>query len=121
MASTATGQPNDDAPEQPGRRGTDGSLPPPEALELATDEARRAILSTLWRADDAPLPFAALRRRSGVDGSGRFNYHLQRLRGRCVRRTDGGYGLTARGERFVAALIAVPALDEAAESGSASD
>lgn len=81
-----------------------------ESLQLVTDETRRAIVTTLWNADE-PLRFSTLRRRAGIRDSGRFNYHLQKLRRRCVRDTGDGYALTAQGERFIAAMCAVPALE----------
>jgi citrate synthase len=94
-----------------GRSDPRGTLPPMESLRLVTDETRRAILTTLWNADE-PLRFSTLRRRAGISDSGRFNYHLQKLRRRrCVRDTGNGYELTADGEQFIAAIRAVPALE----------
>lgn len=87
-----------------------GTLPPMESLQVLTDETRRAIVTTLRDADE-PLQFSTLRRRAGIGDSGRFNYHLQKLRQRCVRTTEDGYELTPAGERFIAALCAVPALE----------
>lgn len=97
----------------PERNRDDIALPAAETLRLMTDETRRAILTTLWTADDTPLRFSTLRRRSNVGGSARFNYHLQQLRDDVVRDSGDGYELTARGERFVAALTEVPSLDGA--------
>jgi len=94
--------------------GPDGTLPPMETLQLVTDETRRAIVTTLWEADE-PLRFSTLRRRSGIAESARFNYHLQQLLERCLRDTGAGYELTAQGERFIAAMCALPKLDGAAE------
>lgn len=93
------------------QHGSDGTLPSMEALHLVTNETRRAIVETLWEADDAPLRFTILRQRSGVEESARFNYHLQKLLGRCVRDAAPGYELTPRGERFIAAMCAVPSPD----------
>jgi DNA-binding HxlR family transcriptional regulator len=96
------------------RSGPDDTLSPMETLQLVTDETRRAIITTLWNADE-PLRFSTLRRRSGIAESARFNYHLQQLLERCVRDTGEGYELTVQGERFVAAMCAVPRLDEQAD------
>src|SRR6056297_3521896 len=83
---------------------SDGQLPSPETLQLVADETRLTLLWTLWTAEESPLGFTALRRRAGADDSARFNYHLQQLVGTFVRSAEGGYALTERGERFVAAL-----------------
>lgn len=73
-----------------------------EALEALGNEHRIAILQALAAADD-PLPFSELRRRVGVDDTGRFNYHLTELQDRFVRQSDGGYELGYAGERLVLA------------------
>lgn len=109
----------DSKPEDRGR--TERLFPSSETLAVVTNETRRAIISTLWRADDAPLRFSSLRRRSGVDTSARFNYHLQRLRHRFVCDTGDGYELTADGERFVSALRAVPSLDDPSDTTGTRD
>jgi DNA-binding HxlR family transcriptional regulator len=110
MTQAMSGQrdPGDPEGEQ---RGPDDALPPMETLQLVTDETRRAIVTTLWDADE-PLRFSTLRRQSGITESARFNYHLQKLLRRCVRDTGEGYELTVQGERFVAAMCAVPRLDD---------
>lgn len=101
--------------EDAGTERPDGSLPSMETLQLVTDPTRRAIVMTLWTAEDTPLRFTTLRRRSGTEESARFNYHLQQLLGRCVRDTENGYELTAHGERFIAAMCTVPTLDRSAQ------
>ncbi len=53
-----------------------------------------------------PIGFADLRRRVGVRDSGRFRYHLERLRDHFVEKTDEGYRLTPAGTEVVAAVIA---------------
>ena len=96
------------------QRGPGDTLPPIETVPLVTDETLRAIVTTLWDADE-PLRFSTLRRRSGVAESARFNYHLQKLLRRCVRDTGDGYELTTQGDRFVAAMCAVPRIDDRAD------
>jgi len=91
---------------------TEEALPSLETLQLVTNETRRAIVTTLWKAEDTSLRFTTLRRRSEVEQSARFNYHLQKLLGKCVRAAEDGYELTVDGERFVAAMAAVPTLDD---------
>jgi len=68
------------------------------AFDLLSDPTRVAILQELAAADE-PLGFTALRERAGVQDSGRFNYHLTRLRDRLVTHTDRGYELTDDGRR----------------------
>jgi DNA-binding transcriptional ArsR family regulator len=53
------------------------------------------------------LRFSTLRSRVGVTDSGRFNYHLNRLRETLVRKVDGRYVLTDVGCRVAATLDAV--------------
>jgi len=59
-----------------------------DALELLSDETRLAVVLELAAADAVPdgdpLSFSTLRDRVGVRDSGRFNYHLDRLRERFV-------------------------------------
>jgi hypothetical protein len=79
----------------------------PEAVfGLLGDESRLRILQALGETPDEPVPFAELHRRSGVDDSGRFNYHLGKLRGTFVRRTDDGYELTYAGRQVIGAMHA---------------
>lgn len=73
-----------------------------EALEALGNEHRIAILRTLADADGA-LTFSELRERVGIDDAGRFNYHLNKLRGQFVRRAEAGYELGYAGERVVLA------------------
>lgn len=77
-------------------------LDPEESFELLANEIRLRTLRTL---DDAgPLGHAALRRRVGVDDSGQFNYHLQKLEGQFITKEDDGYDITPAGRRVVGAI-----------------
>ncbi|WP_276260708.1 winged helix-turn-helix domain-containing protein [Haloglomus litoreum] len=79
----------------------------PEAVfGLLGDESRLRILQALGETPDEPVPFAELHRRSEVADSGRFNYHLGKLRGTFVRRTDDGYELTYAGRQVIGAMYA---------------
>lgn len=94
-------------------------------FDLAGNPTRMAILQALVAASrEGTTPsFAELRRRAGVDDSGNFNYHLNKLRGRFVEQVDsgertdrsrgpadgqsgGGYRLTYQGRAIVAPLLA---------------
>lgn len=81
-------------------------LEPAEAFAVLGSDTRVAIVEALGDAGGS-LTFAALRERVGVADSGQFNYHLSKLRGVFVRRTDGGeYELTDAGRRVVGAILA---------------
>lgn len=84
-----------------------------EAFEILGDDVRLAVLRALEDAED-PVTFSELRDRTGVDDSGRFNYHLDRLRGHFVRRTDDGYELRYHGERVVETVLSGTFTDTAA-------
>jgi DNA-directed RNA polymerase subunit M/transcription elongation factor TFIIS len=74
-----------------------------EAFAAVADEVRLRILRALYDAD-GPVSFSDLHDRVGVEDSGRFNYHLGKLRDRFVERGDDGYDLTYAGVRLVGAL-----------------
>ncbi len=81
-----------------------------EAFSLLGDETRIAILRELWDAHDPgpgqePVPFSVLRKRVGAEDSGGFNYHLSKLEGRFVRKTDEGYTLRQAGYQVVRAVL----------------
>lgn len=90
--------------------GTDGITverhSPQEVFALLGDDIRVGILETLGETPDETVPFAELHRRVGVRDSGQFNYHLGKLRGSFVRRTDDGYELTHAGRQVVGAMHA---------------
>lgn len=77
-----------------------------EAFRLLGDETRMAILRALWAADAGVVGFADLRRRVGVDDSGRFNYHLHELDGHFVASVADGWRLTQAGREVVRAVAA---------------
>jgi hypothetical protein len=74
------------------------------AFSLLGDETRVEILRALAGRGGEPTSFADLRERVGVDDSGRFNYHLGKLVGTFVDKTDEGYKLTYAGTRVVGAV-----------------
>lgn len=78
----------------PGECGLCASTPPWVLFEQWADETRRRILAELHRASDRPLRFSELRARTQTRDSSRFNYHLTRLVGTFVNRTEAGYDLT---------------------------
>lgn len=105
--------------------GESPSAPVDESDGLSTDEAfallgndtRIAILYALWEAhepfaDDDAVPFSDLRKRIEMRNSGRFNYHLDRLTGQFVERTEAGYELRYRGLKLMHAVVAGSAIDD---------
>lgn len=80
-----------------------------EGIELVSHEVRAEILLALTErmqecSRNEPLQFAELRKRVGHDDPGNFNYHLKRLLGTLVEKTDDGYRLSVVGHHFVAVL-----------------
>lgn len=86
-----------------------GPTPPPmgadEAFDILGNTTRIEILQVLGDAD-GPLSFSELRERAGVADSGQFNYHLGKLEGPFVHRTDEGYALREAGRRVIEAVLA---------------
>lgn len=95
-----------------GGYGTHGADPnATAAFELLSNGTRLGILLALWEAYDphattSAVPFSALRARVGMKDSGQFNYHLNKLEGPYVRKTDEGYLLQPLGLKLVGTVIA---------------
>lgn len=70
---------------------------PEDVFSLLSDDTRVEILQALWAAED-PVPFSELREAVGIGDSGQFNYHLDKLIDRFVRKTSTGYALTQAGK-----------------------
>ena len=80
-------------------------------FDLVTEETRASILGTLatHQAEhprEPAMTFTDLREAAGIDDSGNFNYHLDKLQPEYVRQTDGGYALTYVGLSLVGTLRA---------------
>ncbi|MFB6175614.1 MAG: hypothetical protein ABEI99_00435 [Halobaculum sp.] len=77
-------------------------------FDLLSDETRLAIVTELDRArrdgEADGLRFSTLRGRVGAADSGRFNYHLKKLRGTLVRKDGDHYVLTPTGVRMAATV-----------------
>jgi len=80
-------------------------VPPADAFALVGEEMRLSILEALWRIE-TPARFSDVREAVGVRDSAHFNYHLGKLLGSFVRKTDAGYELRTAGERVVQAILA---------------
>jgi DNA-binding transcriptional ArsR family regulator len=81
-----------------------------DAFETLDGGIRVEILRALaeHRAASEPtveLSFSELRERVGLRDSGQFNYHLDKLRGQFVAKSDEGYDLTPVGQQVASALL----------------
>jgi len=83
---------------------------PSEAFSALSNPLRVDILQELSaqhrQSGSDVLGFADLRRRVGVEDSGRFRYHLKQLQDTFVEKSDAGYRLTHAGLKVVAAILA---------------
>lgn len=81
-----------------------------DVFELLSHPDRLSILRTLVEVSrsggDRTVRFTDLRDRSAIDDNGRFNYHLGRLVGVLVTRTNGRYRLSDFGHRVLAPMVA---------------
>lgn len=96
-------------------RETDGRettvLSPDEAFSVLGNETRIQILQTLGEAD-GPLSFTELRDRVGIRQGGEFNYHLDKLVGHFVQKTEDGYTLRQPGRRVIMAVLSGAVTDD---------
>lgn len=88
----------DEAPAEP------TMLSPDEAFSVLGDETRMDIVQNLGEAGGA-VPFTELRDHVGLQQGSQFNYHLNKLVGHFVEKTDDGYDLTQQGRRVVEAIL----------------
>jgi len=86
-----------------------------DTLSLLSHSLRRAVLRELAeyhrREGRVPLSFSELRSRVGSPDSGNFSYHLERLVGSLVVRTEGGYRLSNHGQVALSRLLAASSYD----------
>jgi DNA-binding transcriptional ArsR family regulator len=89
-----------------------------EAFALLGHEIRLDILLALlseWRAARTePRSYSELMRAVGMEDSGKFNYHLQKLRGAYVRKVEDGYVPTASATALYRAVLATRPIAEPA-------
>lgn len=83
-----------------------------ETLSLLSDDTRLEIIEALaTQRRDTPfspeMSFSALADEVGISDTGRFNYHLDKLRGSFIEKTDEGYTLNVAGHTIVAAVLGV--------------
>ena len=88
-----------------------------EAFSVLGNETRLSILLALWEvyepsAEDNAVPFSELRDMVGMSDSGQFNYHLDKLAGNFIRKTDDGYELRNVGHQIVGTVIGGIGIEE---------
>ena len=79
-------------------------LTPEEAFAVLGDETRTEILRVLGESDSR-MSFTAVRNAVGIRQGGQFNYHLDKLVGHFVMKTDDGYELRQPGRSVVEAVL----------------
>lgn len=82
----------------------DTTLAPDDAFAVLGNETRMEILRTLGDANQS-LSFSELREQVGIGDSGQFNYHLDKLEGHFVSKSDGEYALRQAGKRVIEAVL----------------
>jgi DNA-binding transcriptional ArsR family regulator len=87
------------------------ALSPDEAFSVLGNETRVRMLQTLGEAA-GPLSFTELRDRVGIRQGAQFNYHLDKLVGHFVAKTDDGYALRQAGRRVVEAVLSGAITDD---------
>lgn len=90
---------------------THAVLSPDEAFSVLGNETRVRILRTLGEAETA-LSFTELRDRVGIRQGAQFNYHLDKVVGHFVRKSDDGYALRQPGRRVVQAILSGAMTDD---------
>lgn len=80
-------------------------LTPTEVFGLLAHETRMAAMRTLWETGDA-LRFSEIADHANIADTANFNYHLDKLRPRFVRKRDDEYILTHAGRRVLTSVLA---------------
>lgn len=75
------------------------------AFAAIGNETRLKILYELWDAAQGPVNFTDLRKRVGMRDSSQFNYHLEKLVGPFVEKSDEGYVLRVAGAEVIWAVM----------------
>lgn len=89
----------------------ENGVPSEEAFEILGHETRLAILHALWEIHegeappDSPVTFTTLRKHVEMRDGSQFNYHLGKLTGRFVEKTDQGYLLQRPGYRLISTVL----------------
>jgi len=84
---------------------------PTEAFSVLGNETRLQIIHSLG-ASEGPRSFTELRDEIGLRQGGQFNYHLSKLTGHFVAKTEEGYELKTAGRRVFEAILSGVVTDE---------
>lgn len=92
-------------------------LTPDETFALLGDETRVGILQALWDEFESgrggnSVPYSKLFDQTAIDDSGNFSYHLQKLIGPFVRKTDDGYEPKQTGTNVMRAVVEGTVIDD---------
>lgn len=87
------------------------ALSPEEAFEVLGNEIRLQVMHTLGESDE-PLAFSEIFDRISYDDYSNFGYHLEKLVGTFVRKTDDGYELRQRGSYVLQSILSGAVTDE---------
>lgn len=79
------------------------AMSPDEAFAVVGEDTRIQILKAIGEADE-PLAYAELLDRVDYDSTN-FHYHLKKLDGHFIRKTQDGYALQQAGGRVVKAIL----------------
>ena len=90
--------------DRPGIETETDEIAATEAFAILGNETRMEVLKRLWKSSE-PRSFAELRDAVAPDDKGNFSYHLNKLVGHFVRKTDDGYDLRFAGEQVVRAVL----------------
>ncbi|WP_255197251.1 ArsR/SmtB family transcription factor [Halorarius litoreus] len=80
-------------------------LTPAEAFGIVGNETRLTILQVLVDNGERPMTFSDLRKRVGMRDGSQFNYHLKKLEGPFVTKTDGGYEIRHAGVNVIRTIV----------------
>lgn len=78
-----------------------------DAFQLLANETRLEILYALWTRPAWEATFTELKSAVAMRDSGQFHYHLDRLAGTFIQRTDGGYTHLAGGITLYRAMLGI--------------
>nr|WP_198530063.1 helix-turn-helix transcriptional regulator [Halorubrum aethiopicum] len=81
---------------------------PAEAFSLLGSDTRIEILQAMSaaNADASPVGFTELFERVDIEDSANFNYHLQKLTGHFIKRSEDGYEFRHPGRKVVSSIFA---------------
>jgi len=87
--------------------GHETTIPADEAFDLVGHGTRVRILQVLATTDraDRPVPFSDIREQLDDIDSSHFNYHLKKLVGHFLKRTENGYDFRRSGRRVSQAIL----------------